>query len=378
MAYVTKFIIRCLRALTKAIDSNDFRDTYEVTESTKHEIGKSFYEADTIDDLLASVYTDLLKESSGTEATRGNFVEFIGCMLVLNNPRARLSRSHSRGKIFSGLAELLWYLSGSNRLDFMEYYLKGKYAKESEDGETVRSAYGERLFGPNGINQMQNVIVLLSSKPTSRRAVIQLFDASDLTKNFYSVPCTCTLQFIARQGKLNMLVNMRSNDAYKGLAHDIFSFTMVQEIVARTVGLDVGTYKHCVGSLHLYTDPDKDGKSDKDRIQEYLQEGFFKPTPMLAMPEGDPWPSIKRLQKFEKDVRLNGHSSPCNVCGSDYWDDLCRLLAFFYHYKQEKAASNGHIKVCDQIRSEMSTTIYDLFLVTKMDDAENGKKKGMH
>ena len=49
-----------------------------------------------------------------------------------------------------------------------------------------------------------------------------------------------------------MVVHMRSNDAYIGLAHDVFAFTFMQEIVARDVGLDLGTYTHSVGSLHLY------------------------------------------------------------------------------------------------------------------------------
>ena len=114
MTRLSKFIVQCLSGLKKIVGSSEYSHKNEAIESTKNEFGKFFYEADTIDDLLASVYADLLKESSGTEATRGNFVEFIGCMLVLNNPRARLSRSYSRGKIFSGLAELLWYLSGAN------------------------------------------------------------------------------------------------------------------------------------------------------------------------------------------------------------------------------------------------------------------------
>ena len=66
-------------------------------------------------------------------------------------------------------------------------------------------------------------------------------------------PCTCTLQFLARGVKLDLIVYMRSNDVIKGLPHDIFCFTMLQEIAARRLSLEPGIYKHCVGSLHLYS-----------------------------------------------------------------------------------------------------------------------------
>lgn len=37
---------------------------------------------------------------------------------------------------------------------------------------------------------------------------------------------------------------MRSNDAYLGFPHDVFFFTMIQELVARSLGIRVGDYHH--------------------------------------------------------------------------------------------------------------------------------------
>lgn len=81
----------------------------------------TYFEADTLDDLLAEVYLRLLKNNESVKASRGSFSEIFGAMLVLNNPRARLSRTESKGKIFSALGELFWYLSKENSLQFMEY-----------------------------------------------------------------------------------------------------------------------------------------------------------------------------------------------------------------------------------------------------------------
>jgi thymidylate synthase len=47
--------------------------------------------------------------------------EIAGVLLEISNPRARLSRTETRGRIFSALGELLWYLSGSNEVDFIAY-----------------------------------------------------------------------------------------------------------------------------------------------------------------------------------------------------------------------------------------------------------------
>ena len=93
------------------------------------------------------------------------------------------------------------------------------------------------------------MLSLLRDKSTSRRAVIQVFDAVDLTKPHKDIPCTCTLQLLLRDRRLHMLASMRSNDVFKGLPHDVFAFTMLQEIMARSLGVEIGTYKHAVGSL---------------------------------------------------------------------------------------------------------------------------------
>jgi len=95
-----------------------------------------YISAHTLDDLLHRVLQKLLTSKSRVRASRGGNVEIAGALLQLTNPRARLSRSESKRVLFSGLGELMWYLAGSNRLDFIEYYVS-RYAKESEDGVTV-------------------------------------------------------------------------------------------------------------------------------------------------------------------------------------------------------------------------------------------------
>jgi len=133
------------------------------------------------------------------------------------------------------------------------------------DADEVFGGYGPRLFNWKGLTQLDNVTDILRRKPDSRQAVIQLFDGDDIVGEHGDVPCTSTLQFMLRGGKLHMLTNMRSNDAFLGLPHDFFCFTMLQEIVARSLSMELGTYKHAVGSLHLYD-------VDTEAAQQFLGE----------------------------------------------------------------------------------------------------------
>lgn len=240
-----------------------------------------------LDDLLRKVFPKLLASTNQIKPSRLEANELIGVLLELERPLARLSRSETRGRPFSSLGEFLWYLSRDNRLDFIRYYISA-YDHETEDGETIYGGYGRRIFRQRGQDQLHNVITLLRTNPTSRRAVIQLFNAEDIERRHKEIPCTCTLQFLIRRNRLHMLTTMRSNDAYLGLPHDIFCFTMFQEVVARTLGIGLGPYKHFVGSLHLYD-------RDREDAQQFLDEGVQATVPMPQMPRGDPWPSIQKI-----------------------------------------------------------------------------------
>ncbi len=280
----------------------------------------------TVDDMMRRAAEEIQKHGRYVVASRGATEEITGILMELTNPRARLSRSATRGKIFSSLGELLWYLSGSKDLDFISYYISNY--TDYADGY---GAYGPRLFDLCGHNQVQNVLSLLKNRPTSRRATIQLFRAKDIEKHRQDVPCTCTIQFMVREEALNCITYMRSNDLYRGLPHDIFSFTMIQEILAKILGIEIGTYIHNVGSLHVYED-------DKEEFQKYLCEGW-QPTNiyMPPMPDKNPRSSVQKLIDIESKIR---NTEDIKRDLSDdiemhfYWLDLVRLLQIFHHLKE--------------------------------------------
>lgn len=330
---------------------------------------ETYFRADTLDDLLREVLPRLLQQDNEITASQGDFTELFGVMLVLNNPRARLSRTESKGKIFSALGELFWYLSGTNSYRFITHYLgRAAYKKENDDDDnSVRSGYGERLFARDGtINQIENVIRRLKDQSTTRRAVIQLFDATDLTEDFKQIPCTCSLQFLVRDRKLNVLVNMRSNDAFLGLPHDVFAFTMIQELIARSIDADVGVYKHCAGSLHLYSRDRRDAES-------YLSEGWQSKIAMSSMPVGDPWGAIRQVRTIEEIARNDQEVDLATISLDPYWMDLCRLFLVFQQWKRRETRYTESQEACKALNNQMADKTYCAFVQAKLDSFEEGR-----
>ncbi|MBI0003610.1 thymidylate synthase [Bartonella sp. M0177] len=326
-----------------------------------------YISGETIDDILFKLYPKIIKSQNVVESTKGRNRELTGVLLKLKNPRARLCRAEIRKILYSSLGETLWYFSGRNDLAFIKYYIP-RYRETSglpENAVTVRGAYGPKLFGSGG--QVKKVITILKEKKSSRQAVIQIFDKSDLTKiikelrsekkdigkKIVDVPCTCTIQFLCRNNRLNMVVSMRSNDAYIGLPHDIFAFTFLQEYVATCLAMKLGEYYHFVGSLHIYENKIKEAKK-------YIDLGVQRKTAMPPMPNGDPRKPMKWLLETEKKIRLGETFLPKNSHVTPYWQDIALILLI------KKLQDKEDTEASNLAKKSLSTEFYDEYIREKM------------
>jgi thymidylate synthase len=275
---------------------------------------------DTLDDLLHAVFKTLLKSNNRVSPRKGANREATGALLKLRNPRARFSRTEQRATLHSCLGETLWYFSGSDSLDVVEYYIPSyrEFSKISKEATIAEGAYGPRLFG-SSTSQVRAIIDLINTEERhdTRQAVIPIFEKADLGNR--DVPCTCTIQFLARGKKLHMFVSMRSNDAYRGLPHDVFAFTMLQEFVARSTGHEPGVYNHAVGSLHLYD-------TDEAAARAFISAGWPDKLAMPPMPKDDPKTAMNWLLGAEESIRLGSTEIPSTKGIDPYWVDLARLL----------------------------------------------------
>lgn len=289
----------------------------------KHPIIK----AESIDDLMYRTFKLIEEKGEKIKSSRGLNKEVLDAKLILSNPLARLSISQIRSTPFSAFGEFFWYWSGSNSVDFISYYLP-RYERESEDGKTIQDAYGPRLIGDDFLfSQISNIVTLLKKKKSSKRAIIQIFEKEDLQNHLHSntksIPCTLSLQFLIRNEKVHLIATMRSNDVFYGLPHDVFAFTMIQEIISKELGCELGSYTHNVGSLHYYVEKE-------EKINEYLDEGFqshlFSLMPKMT---GHPIESLSILMKIEKKLREGFEVDIADYQLDNYWHDIALLLKCF-------------------------------------------------
>lgn len=232
-------------------------------------------EGDTFDQIFEKLLFELSEKPQFVCSPRGSKIkENLAVTLVLNNPRARLLSATSRATNYGfGVGEFLWYWAGRQDLEAMLYYNK-RMKDFSDDGKTLNSAYGHRMrrmwFRATGsdehsstMTQWEACLRTLIADPDSRRAIMLINLPGDEVKaaimGSKDVPCTLSLQFFIRDGKLDLHVHMRSNDVIWGLTYDLFSFTLFQECMLLDLKelpqfkkLELGTYYHTAGSLHLY------------------------------------------------------------------------------------------------------------------------------
>jgi thymidylate synthase len=112
-------------------------------------------------------------------------------------------------------------------------------------------------YGPRLRRQIDAVYHELYAHPSTRRAVLSIWREEDLTHDG-DRPCTLSLQFLLRQrvedgeDELRVIVNLRSQDVWRGVPYDVFMFSQLQLSLAHQLGVAVGQLTCHVGSLHVY------------------------------------------------------------------------------------------------------------------------------
>lgn len=179
-------------------------------------------------------------------------VEVLDASLTLTDPRRRLVDVPPVRVINPAFAaaETAWILSGSD--DPWIYLYNGRLEDCADDGRLM-GAYGPRLRRWHGrVDQLALVRGLLAADPWTRRAVVQLYDPEADARGHKDVPCTLGYRFFVRDGLLHMHTTMRSQDLWLGFCYDIFTATVLQELLAGWLGAGLGSYCLHVDSLHLY------------------------------------------------------------------------------------------------------------------------------
>ena len=224
---------------------------------------------------------------------------------------------------FFHFMEALWMIAGRNDVAWISKF-SGGIAQYSDNGETFHGAYGYRWrhhWSCDGIqkDQVAMIIQALKDNPDCRRQILQMWDVDvDLGKTGKDFPCNQSAHFQIRDGRLDMTVFNRSNDAVWG-AHgaNAVHFSMLLEYMAAQIGVKVGRYWQVSDNYHVYMDlmEKKDLWKLADKAADWPSfagqpnpyKGKIKPYPMVK----DPVAWDRDLAMFmENGTECYGYSEP--------------------------------------------------------------------
>lgn len=215
----------------------------------------------------------------------------------------------------TAIHELLWfYVHRTSDVSYLrENNVKIWEEWTREDG-TIGKAYGYQLGKtiragviPNATdhsgqkvtlypmtNQVHKLINGLKNDPASRRHIISLWNIDDLY-DMALYPCVWHNQWLVKEGKLHLIVGIRSNDIALGQPFNIFQYYVLQRMIAQVTGYQIGTLTFNINDAHIYT----------RHIDGLLEQVSRQP---LDAPELKINPDVKNFDDFKiSDFELVGY-----------------------------------------------------------------------
>jgi hypothetical protein len=133
-------------------------------------------------------------------------------------------------------------------------------SRYAESDGTMHGAYGHRWRYHFEKDQLIAVSAMLRFDPTTRRAVLGMWDPSiDLGIDHKDIPCNTHIYFAVRkrQGQpsvVDMTVCCRSNDIIWGAyGANAVHMAVMGQVVAGLAGLELGVYYQISNNYHAYT-----------------------------------------------------------------------------------------------------------------------------
>ena len=213
-----------------------------------------------VDDGLRQASALVMARGDEITSRAGRVLELLHAGITLQDPRDRYITNPARkASVAAQIAETVWVLSGRNDVAWLTHYLP-RAAEFSDDGRTWRGGYGPRLRAwprrdgdGDVIDQLRWVVDHLREDRSSRRAVVTIYDPVTDSQPGKDIPCNNWLDFKSRLGRLHLHVAIRSNDLIWGWSGiNAFEWSVLQEVVASILGIDVGPLSFSISSLHVY------------------------------------------------------------------------------------------------------------------------------
>ena len=154
----------------------------------------------------------------------------------------------------AAIDEMLWiWQKKSNKVADLNSHIWDSWM--GEDG-TIGKAYGYQLgikhqYKEGMFDQVDRVLYDLKNNPYSRRIMTNIYNFEDLHEmNLY--PCAYSMTFNVVDGKLNAILNQRSQDTLAANNWNVVQYSVLVHMFAQVSGLEVGELVHVIADMHIY------------------------------------------------------------------------------------------------------------------------------
>ena len=213
--------------------------------------------------------------------------------------------------------ELLWFLSGSTHVDYLQQNgvrIWNEWATTEQTTRFNRPAgdlgpiYGHQWrnygatttadgqYNSDGVDQIAQVVEQIKTNPNSRRLIVSGWNPGEADQVALP-PCHTLFQFFVADNKLSCQLYQRSADLFLGVPFNIASYAMLTHMVAQVCNLEVGEFIWTGGDCHIY-------QNHREQVELQLTRSLYT-LPTLALN-----PNIKDIFAFNyEDISVDGYES---------------------------------------------------------------------
>lgn len=267
-------------------------------------------------------YLNLLQQvlSEGTEkgdrtgtGTLSHFGAQLRFDLASGFPLLTTKKVHFKSIVY----ELLWFLSGSTHVDYLqkngvriwnEWATAEQTARFNRPEGDLGPVYGHQWrnygaskgddgsYNSDGVDQITQVIEQIKTNPNSRRLIVSGWNPSE-AEQVALPPCHTLFQFFVADNKLSCQLYQRSADLFLGVPFNIASYALLTHMVAQVCRLEVGEFIWTGGDCHIY-------QNHREQVELQLTRSLYE-LPTLTLN-----PNIDDIFAFTyEDISIDGYES---------------------------------------------------------------------
>lgn len=217
--------------------------------------------------------------------------------------------------------ELLWFLSGSTHVDYLqqnnvriwnEWATSEQTARFNRPTGDLGPVYGHqwrnygatkntdasnnKAYNNDGVDQIAEVVEQIKTNPNSRRLIVSGWNPSEANQVALP-PCHTLFQFFVADNKLSCQLYQRSADLFLGVPFNIASYALLTHMIAQVCDLEVGEFIWTGGDCHIY-------QNHREQVELQLTRDLYQ-LPTLSLN-----PEVKDIFAFTfNDINVDGYES---------------------------------------------------------------------